>query len=114
MLKIKGLFNTKEQYVEWAQQNHATTVPDELYDMQWMKLRYGWYDFLGVDISCFPNSMEEWKKVCKTYNICSIADYRSAQAKFPSLYPSDPSLIYPGFRNLESELGLDDNWDAFF
>ena len=56
--KIKDMFINKVDYKLYAKENELVINPDEIY------LEYGWdnwYDFLGIDISVYPKTLNELK-----------------------------------------------------
>ena len=73
--------------------------PDELFSHCWNN----WTDFLGINKSIYPSSLNKWRKLCKSLNITNDKQYYKAQKtndKLP-LYPND---IYDNFKGITSEL----------
>jgi hypothetical protein len=65
----------------------------------------GWYEYLGVDISIFPASIDAWRFICKRENIKNNVDYfeKWSHVSNPSL-PQEPAEMYKGFRGVDMEL----------
>lgn len=64
----------------------------------------GWYDFLGIDITRFPTSMDAWIAKCRELGIGSHSEYYDSLADNPDL-PDEPGYIYPNFTNINACLG---------
>jgi uncharacterized protein YqgV (UPF0045/DUF77 family) len=70
-----GLEN-KVNYKEYAKTKNMETEPEKKY------LNNGWtnyYDFLGIDTSNFPKTLDELKKILKNKNINSIEKYNKKE-----------------------------------
>ena len=59
----------------------------------------GWNDFLNIDTSIYPKTLEEWKKQCIKRNITKHQKYKSQWSKYK--LPEFPEELY-GFKNFYS------------
>lgn len=75
--------------------------PNEKFASIWK----GWYEYLGVDISIFPASIDAWRFICKRENIKNNVDYfeKWSHVANPRL-PQEPGEMYKGFRGVDMEL----------
>jgi predicted helicase len=62
-----------------------------------------WYDFIGLDMSNFIQTKEEWIKYCKEKNIKSLEEYNKLTNKYNFL-PKNPEDFYNEFSNISYEL----------
>lgn len=62
-----------------------------------------WYDFIGVDISKFIPTKQEWKTFCSDKNIKSVDDYHKLCEMYKQL-PFEPEYFYKDFTNIFNEL----------
>jgi hypothetical protein len=62
-----------------------------------------WYDFMGVDISKFIQSKQEWILFCKEKSIQTLIDY-NIYCKNNDVLPKEPAEFYKDFTNIPSEL----------
>ena len=67
-----------------------------------------WYDFMGVDISKFIQSKQDWIKFCKEKNVKSLDNYYMICKEYENL-PKAPAYFYKDFTNIPSELGFNRN-----
>jgi len=65
MRRIKGLFVSKEAYLDWAKHNCVTMEPEEKYSTIWR----GWHSFLGINVSEFYVDYREAKQKFKNHVI---------------------------------------------
>ncbi len=98
-IRKKG-FESPEEYIKYAMENDLETKPQETYRYLWD----GWYDFLNIDKSIYPESKELWIIECKKYGLDS-RNYNDKINKYKHL-PKFPSEIYHGFTTLNKELDL--------
>jgi hypothetical protein len=107
--KIKKLkFITKKEYTDYANKNDLIINPDIQYNILWK----GWYDFLNVDLSIFPKTIEEWANKCNEYCITNN-NYHKKIVKYQEI-PEFPNEIYKGFSNIKFELEKNnDNLELF-
>jgi len=84
-----------------AQESKFIENPNELFSHCWK----GWIDFLGIDISNYPSSLNEWKTLCKSLNITNNRQYYEAQKTNINL-PLYPDELYENenFKGITSEL----------
>jgi superfamily II DNA or RNA helicase len=59
-----------------------------------------WYEFLGIDISLFPQTKAEWKEEVKKLGICSREDYEKLHIHNLPLYPEQ---MYEDYTNWNLE-----------
>jgi len=62
---------TKVQYQRLVNDCGLTENPEKKYATLWK----GWYEYLGIDTSIYPENYDEWKQKCKDYGIHSEEDY---------------------------------------
>ena len=67
-----------------------------------------WYDFLGIDTSKYCRDITEWRNFCLNIGITSLEDYNEKSKQHDEL-PKMPSQYYSHFRDIETELGLDNH-----
>jgi superfamily II DNA or RNA helicase len=67
-----------------------------------------WYDFMGVDISKFIQSKQEWILFCKEKSIQTLIDY-NIYCKNNDVLPKEPAEFYKDFTNIQSELRFNRN-----
>lgn len=67
-----------------------------------------WYDFMGVDISKFIQSKQEWVLFCKEKSIQTLIDY-NIYCKNNDVLPKEPAEFYKDFTNIQSELRFNRN-----
>ena len=84
-----------------TQESKFIENPDELFSHCWK----GWNDFLGIDISNYPSSLNEWKTICKSLNITNNNQYYEALKTNINL-PLYPDELYENenFKGITSEL----------
>jgi hypothetical protein len=95
-----GLTN-KIKYKIYANENNLVLDPENIYQ------GYGWtnyYDFLGLDISKYPKTLNEWKVLCKKlfHRKLDEKTYFKCCAKFN--LPEMPNELYKDFTNIKDEL----------
>jgi superfamily II DNA or RNA helicase len=68
----------------------------------------GWYDMLSIDTTNYPSTKEEWKRLCKEKNICSMKDYKEYSERPNSDLPLEPDKLYYKEWNssIEVEIGI--------
>lgn len=70
----------------------------------------GWYDFLDIDTTMYPKTLEDWKKQCIKYNITEHKKYKAQYNKLR--LPEFPEELYK-FKNFYSvfcnEFDISDN-----
>ena len=64
-----------------------------------------WYDFMGVDITKFIQSKEDWINFCREKNINSLDDYYRSCEIYNAL-PKEPGDFYVNFSNIPKEVGF--------
>lgn len=83
--------------------NHANFIeqPEEYFTSRgvWSD----WYDFIGVDISQFIPTKQEWKTFCNDKYIKSVDDYHKLCEIYKQL-PFEPEYFYKDFTNIFNEL----------
>jgi hypothetical protein len=87
-LKIKN----KGEYKEYANKHKLEINPEQKY------INHGWknyYDFLNIDISKYPKTLDELKNICKKYDLNNIDKYNKKILKYN--LPDMPEEIYKNF-----------------
>jgi uncharacterized protein YqgV (UPF0045/DUF77 family) len=85
-----GLEN-KSEYKLYAKTKNMETEPEKKY------LNHGWtnyYDFLGIDTSDFPETLDKLKRLLKNKNINSIEKYNKKENIEKYNLPEMPEEIY--------------------
>ena len=67
-----------------------------------------WYEFMGVDITKFIQSKQEWINFCKEKKITSLDHYYVSCEEYDAL-PKEPADFYKDFTNIPAELGFNIN-----
>lgn len=80
---------------------HYIPEPERYFVSIWTN----WYDFLGIDISNFFNTKEEWKKFCKKNGVDNTESYYQLYSQYLDLLPYEPSDFYPNCSTICIELG---------
>jgi len=99
--KIKNqkdfLIETDIEYCTRVEEFNLDPDPKSKYGVHWIN----WYDFLGIDVSIYPKSVEDFRVKYKSYNITTEIEYNQKA----SLYglPLMPQEIYLNFGNLFNE-----------
>ena len=60
-----------------------------------------WYDYLGIDTSAYPQTVEEWRNYCKIFGITSKNEYETKAQLYPM--PLMPQELYINFGNIYNE-----------
>jgi hypothetical protein len=96
---------SKDEYNERAS-DHSKFIedPKSYFKDNWVS----WYHFLGVDTSAFPQTKQEWVRVCKDAGIVSWTDYKTAQKNILLTLPANPGDMYEDYTNWDREFGLED------
>lgn len=105
---MKKKFVDKNEYYEYAKQKLLTIEPE----IQFPKFWKSWYDFLGIDISIYPKTLEEWRIKCKKYGIKKENTYYKKCHMYG--LPSMPIELYGTFESFEKEFGLTVKNKSFF
>jgi predicted helicase len=63
-----------------------------------------WYHFMGIDVTLFIQTKDEWKQFCNDEKIINLPGYYLACKKYPQL-PKDPAEYYADFTSIGVELG---------
>ncbi len=63
-----------------------------------------WYHYLGVDTSAFPQTKQEWIRVCKEHELNTWEEYKSKKL---AILPANPGEMYDDFTNWDKELGVE-------
>ncbi len=87
-----------EEYIKYATENELMPNPQIVYRYVWK----GWYDFLNVDTSIYPESKEIWLNKCVKYGINHL-NYSEKIKKYKNI-PEFPQEIYSDFSVLQKEL----------
>ena len=91
-------FINKQEYYDYASENNLELKPEIKYNKYWIN----WYNFLGTDITIFPENKKEWLKYCKEYKIISEKKYMKKYMKYN--LPSMPEELYKEFGIIDNEL----------
>jgi superfamily II DNA or RNA helicase len=67
------------------------------------KIWQGWYIYLGIDTSIYPDTKEDWTKYCVSRGITNYEEYFEKQ-KNDSRLPEFPNELYPNLFDIEYEL----------
>lgn len=89
---------TKVEYNQKVDFYDLVTNPEHKFSQIWK----GWYDYLGVDTSNYPKTLEEWKAKLLSLGIQSKHKY--IQECTVNKLPLMPEELYHGFRNFDTEL----------
>ena len=90
-----------EEYIKYASENDLITNPQVIYKYLWE----GWYDFLNVDKSIYPETKESWAIKCDKYGI-NYLNYFEKIKKYKNI-PEFPQEIYKNFVSIQIELDKD-------
>lgn len=101
--QIKEQFKDKNEYLKYAEEHNLEINPDIKYKKWWTN----WYDFLGIDISKYPKSKEEWVKKCKEFNIQDSETYIDFAEEID--LPLMPEELYIDFTTIYNELSKKNN-----
>ncbi len=100
--KIKGMFMHRKDYIEYANNIpgdcNFINNPDIIYK------EYGWtnwYDFLGIDISIYPENKNILLVLCNKYNINTKELYEQKANKYN--LPLMPEELYKDFTSYYNE-----------
>jgi len=63
---------------------------------------------MGIDITKFIQTKQEWINFCKEKNIKSLEDYYKSCNEYDIL-PNEPADFYKDFTNIPNELGFNRN-----
>jgi superfamily II DNA or RNA helicase len=99
--KEMGLKSRNEYYESKDRRRLFLDKPDEYFRDCWSS----WYHFLGVDISCFPQTKVEFHRVCKERGIPSWEEYRR---KGQEDLPENPGELYSDWTNPTLEFAVDE------
>ena len=91
-------FINKQEYYDYASENNLELKPEIKYNKYWIN----WYNFLGTDITIFPENKKEWLKYCKEYKIIYEKKYMKKYMKYN--LPSMPEELYKEFGIIDNEL----------
>ena len=94
MISEKGLMNKKE-YKKYALKHNLEIEPETTYYNNGWK---NYYDFLGIDISLYPETFDELKKICKEKKINDEIIYYEKCKKYK--LPEMPEELYINFTTL--------------
>lgn len=101
--KLKNIQTIKEYNDHMSNNCHYIDNPEKHFKPIWK----GWYDFLDIDTSIYPDTKQVWIELCKSIKIISIDDYfnKCNYIKNLPLYPND---LYKNqnFSNILHELDL--------
>lgn len=95
----KRVFDTMypvDEYEKMAKENSWELCPDKKYKKFWK----GWYEFLGIDDSRFPQSLEDFKKYFIEHEISNLEEYYDRWKKHGKEIPSQPQYYYEKFDNM--------------
>jgi hypothetical protein len=91
-------FENKTEYKYHATNNNLEIEPEKKYaDHGWIN----YYDFINLDTSKFPTTIDEWREFCLQNNINSN-NYIIKCRKYK--LPIMPEDFYDGFTNIQIEL----------
>ena len=101
-LNKEGNLRSKHQYYE-SEPRHLNFIskPDLYFKEHWI----GWYDFLGVDTSLFPQTKAEWKQEVKKLGISTFDEYQKLNIQ---VLPEYPSEMYTDYTNWNKEFNIVD------
>ncbi len=91
--------SNKKEYKKYALKNNLEIEPETKYR------EYGWknyYDFLGIDISIYPETFDELKKICKEKKIKIEDEYLKMCKKYK--LPEMPEELYINFTTIYNML----------
>lgn len=75
-----------KEYSLYADKNNLPVDPKNKFKDLWK----GWYDFLTIDTSNYPENAESWKKKCRVHNISTNEAYSKYCEKYGlPLYPKE-------------------------
>ena len=97
---------SKEEYCnDHIKKVHKNYIddPDEYFKLK--GVWNNWYDFIGLKITKFIKSKNEWIQFCKEKNINSLGRYNEACEKYKCL-PKNPAEYYKDFTSIPNELGF--------
>jgi hypothetical protein len=97
-LKIRS----KEEYISRATEHPKYIEGPKAYFAEWWTC---WYDYLGVDTTCFPQTLSEWILACKEKSIITWEEYKN---QVDSSLPTNPSEMYEDFTNWGNEMGIEE------
>ena len=96
---VKEYFNCViEKFTDWL--DPTTIDVTTMFGKYWK----GWYDFLGIDTSKFPTSMDAWIVKCRELGISCHSKYYESLSDNPDL-PDEPGYLYSNFTNINACLG---------
>jgi len=98
-----GLSSKDEYKTRASEHSKHIEDPKSYFKDNWVN----WYHFLGADTSAFPQTKQEWVRVCKDAGIVSWTDYKNAQKNILTL-PANPGDMYEDYTNWDREFGLED------
>ena len=91
-------------YFESRDQTPFIQDPSSYFSNEWKS----WYHFLGVDITKFPKTKDDFISYCKIRNITSLNEFNEID-KYEM--PFEPSEFYKDWTNWEQEMKLEsDIW----
>jgi superfamily II DNA or RNA helicase len=99
--KELGLTSKYEYYASRCSHPRFIEDPSIYFKDCWIS----WYDFLGMQTSCFPQTKADFHGVCKERGIHSWSEYKSK--KFMDL-PENPGDLYSDWTNPHKEFAVDD------
>lgn len=99
-------FKTIKEYFDAGIKKYADWLDPTTIDLTTMFGKYwkGWYDFLGIDTSKFPTSMDAWIVKCRELGISCHREYYDSLSENPDL-PDEPGYLYSNFTNINTCLG---------
>jgi superfamily II DNA or RNA helicase len=80
---------SKLEYISRINEFNLEPEPEMKYATIWIN----WYDYLGINTDIYPETIYEWKKLCKQYNIRSYNDYLKKIKTFDNM-PLMPEELY--------------------
>ena len=103
-INISLNIQSRKEYLE-SREKHSNFIdfPEEYFKLK--GVWNSWYDFMGVNITKFIQSKEEWINFCLDKNIKSLDDYFMLCDIYDVL-PKEPADFYREFTTIPMELGL--------
>ena len=95
---------SEKEYIDMAYKHiNYITEPKQYFEKK--SVWTNWYDFMGVDITKFIHSKQDWIKFCIDKKINNREEYNEA-CELYDILPKEPGELYTGFGNINSELSV--------
>ena len=93
--KELGVRSKSEYFSRRGEYIHFVEEPRKYFDGHWTC----WYDYLGVDCTGYPQTLDIWLDICKTLGFHSWSHY---QTTHDITLPDDPGQLYETYKNWEA------------